>query len=1062
MCRDSQGALSTAVALATDENEAREAHRESRKRQRALLGKFASSSKAPGSRSKGEWRPPKRYRVSSYKTIVQLDGQLRTLGMTGLARYACDGSQDRKFDADPVLTIVWDQESSNIAAAHYMMYHRKMQIDFIFDGAHGAWNDVRAACKDANYMGFLLGLLLVWNLPHGPWSDDMRWSQTRELLAEFTFAGSEPPPPLIAARVHDALEECGRLDTLASGDAIEELWSEFCEHDPFRRKGAKVSLNRWMSLVQTGRHELRVWSMRRACYELVAMESDWLKDKISTMMVARSASDAAAGAGGVAAREVTTSRRPDVVDRAVRSSCENSLVVGVYLLSAPLARRRLAIFLEVSDPVERWFNTQSRTCRSVRENRTWTLQQVSGQCMQHIALIWVPMTLRASLKRAGFWLPHSDVTVPPESVAALDDALAGEIGSLVLSMLRHRLIRTLPLTLGWPANAILMMESPESEASVAEARRLMGAHEQYRAMVASQGEDDKIADLCKRSMFARPIVQRIVRGLQENGGAPSPRLQEFLRGIFSRAVSTTMVEDGFNHMKNDKVFTKRRRLGAPERSMAAVACSGVLSSRHRYSELDRGVGLCQRGGQLPREVFRPDPKEASVDCRDIVGKRANTSWWSPNAERSQCPIADLALMSHGDSVGDYTVLAHSWLGVFMKPDHLIVVRKREPAGGCWHFALGPVGDSGVLLWPAHERQMGQSAGTVRFFEPDVRVTRPILAAVCSLEAWEAATFEFRSPAWAAAHHPTVGLPPRLLAVATCQPAPLLKVASDQAFWSLDMAVLQGVSKYLGNHETLAAADLFTAVLGLIKHAQPTLTDDEALTICARRTIALSKRASCEGVEDVMELQDAGEFLDADDFKSLKKLRDTREARKVECDEFKAEVVKRRRAAGSSGSCVGRSGGSAGAARRRLPAVGVIPHAEVKALAPPGAFVWRSHSDGAWVGRLPPFGEHSRSWSKWGERQASVQVLQVLWTEWSHLEGVGQEAIPVEGLFPSSAGDAHSSAAASGGVASSGAACSYGASGAEQPVAPAPKAASKAVAKQPANARRRGRANAGAA
>lgn len=112
----------------------------------------------------------------------------------------------------------------------------------------------------------------------------------------------------------------------------------------------------------------------------------------------------------------TTSRRPDVVDKVVRAQCENSLVVGVYLLSCPLARRRLATFVEVADSVERWCASQSRRCRCVASNKEWLAEQASGKCMEHISLVWVAASLRASLCRQGFWFGSEGTPRPDPSV----------------------------------------------------------------------------------------------------------------------------------------------------------------------------------------------------------------------------------------------------------------------------------------------------------------------------------------------------------------------------------------------------------------------------------------------------------------------------------------------------------------------------------------------------------------------------------------------------------------------------------------------------------------------
>ena len=67
--------------------------------------------------------------------------------------------------------------------------------------------------------------------------------------------------------------------------------------------------------------------------------------------------------------------------------------------------------------------------------------------------------------------------------------------------------------------------------------------------------------------------------------------------------------------------------------------------------------------------------------------------------------------------------------------------------------------------------------------------------------------------------------------------------------------------------------------------------------------------------------------------------------------------------------------------------GTITHGEARDLAPPGAFVWRVLTAGAWAGRLPPFSEHSRSWHRYTERGALCEVLRLLWSEHADVQGI---------------------------------------------------------------------------
>lgn len=155
------------------------------------------------------------------------------------------------------------------------------------------------------------------------------------------------------------------------------------------------------------------------------------------------------------------------------------------------------------------------------------------------------------------------------------------------------------------------------------------------------------------------------------------------------------------------------------------------------------------------------------------------------------------------------------------------------------------------------------------------------------------------------------------------------------------------------------------------------------------------------------------------------------------------------AQGSSARGSSSSSSSASAPRRQLPAPGHIPHATAKEWAPPGACVWRILTPGAWAGRLPPFGEHSRSWRKYSEEGALRELLRVLWSEWADQHGLEVSEVPILGLFeqPSAPPVDSSSAQAQSHVA-------VPSAGSE---APAPKAAARP--KRVAASRARGKATA---
>lgn len=105
---------------------------------------------------------------------------------------------------------------------------------------------------------------------------------------------------------------------------------------------------------------------------------------------------------------------------------------------------------------------------------------------------------------------------------------------------------------------------------------------------------------------------------------------------------------------------------------------------------------------------------------------------------------------------------------------------------------------------------------------------------------------------------------------------------------------------------------------------------------------------------------------------------------------------RAKAAASAPTPAGRSRRKKGPAQPRLvlPA-DALTQPEMKRLSPPGSYVWQNTSTQAWLGRLPPAGQVSRSWLAHGHRGSAILVLRELWSRALNL-GLCDE-IPVVGL-----------------------------------------------------------------
>ena len=445
---------------------------------------------------------------------------------------------------------------------------------------------------------------------------------------------------------------------------------------------------------------------------------------------------------------------------------------------------------------------------------------------------------------------------------------------------------------------------------------------------------------------------------------------------------------------------KRKKLGRPERAAATLIEKKVLSQVHRFKEQKPECSAVVRGMECPASFYQAAMKDTSIPARTMVSTCPTTSWWSPGPGRITCPCADLVLLRYAHAYDKWSQLQHCWLGMLTRFQHSMMLRRVTPTPGIWAFALGPCSDSAVVVWPAHEiflPDIGSAYYAPRLSE------EPELWAVTAAADFEACTFQWRSPAYAASELPSCDKKKKLLPVRSSEVMPLLQLAARNAFWSLSLASLQSLGKYLGCDN---GPDLLSMLLHLLEHILPEESEEARLALAGRRMVEFKKKnRSTEN--DMLEIDEAHEWLDKNDVTSLRRDGDARKSLHVEAKEFghrfreKKKELRTKVVAPPPAKKAKKAGGKAAAAppaKLTVPKTDKIPQAIAKTLSPPGSFVWVSRSPGAWNGKLPPFGAHTRGWTKHTERSALVLVLRAIWEDYSDLHGLALEECPVVGLF----------------------------------------------------------------
>ena len=159
---------------------------------------------------------------------------------------------------------------------------------------------------------------------------DQRYRQAKQALEEHLRHYDWEECALFQSLMAKVLVDKGLQEMSGLEDVEAFLWQELGEATPFRKKGNKGSLNRFMSVIREARGLDRDWRSQLYGWILTCVELDFFKGKkflelLSTLNL-----------GSLMSRDVDDGRRamnqPSAAEKAVKVAGCNALVSGVVFL----------------------------------------------------------------------------------------------------------------------------------------------------------------------------------------------------------------------------------------------------------------------------------------------------------------------------------------------------------------------------------------------------------------------------------------------------------------------------------------------------------------------------------------------------------------------------------------------------------------------------------------------------------------------------------------------------------------------------------------------------------
>ena len=281
----------------------------------------------------GAWKPRKLHRVSAKRWLTNLDNQFKQATATGGLNFFRKDPSSEVWAASawprwPHLAIAMDGGSDGFCATFGLEYGWGFNVDRIPDQSHAINCDWDGALQDSQLKGFILCMMISWNLPYGPDRDHVRMSQLREAVQagfQRTTPRTNPLFMQMSSGIVEAFHRTG-FDFNDVEPKEDQAWRAMSERTFGRRQGHRVSLCRFGAGLAKAVGETKWWDVDRYERTYLALETGMLSNSALLKRLRLKAGAAEAVEEGGASTSVT---KLTMEDRGDLRACLANAVIRV-------------------------------------------------------------------------------------------------------------------------------------------------------------------------------------------------------------------------------------------------------------------------------------------------------------------------------------------------------------------------------------------------------------------------------------------------------------------------------------------------------------------------------------------------------------------------------------------------------------------------------------------------------------------------------------------------------------------------------------------------------------
>lgn len=278
---------------------------------------------------------------------------------------------------------------------------------------------------------------------------------------------------------------------------------------------------RYMSAVYGGRNDLKTWTTRKILLMYTCSAFGFLDTKRMRSLLADSAKPVASLAGDEGGDRPSMKQHDKAME--IRGVAENQLHLACLMYGDDSNRQKQTLLTTLLGSLADWHGQQNKELRTASASIPWMLQQLNGGLWGHIKA-----TLRAVENTGAYdamgiqtcWKQQHDTPKHHPMIKENDD-LSTLAWELCVSIVRHRLSRTLCLLEGWPHKCVLLLDPAKRGATFAELRADYEIHLQLRACPQAWAKR-----IVARSAFETRSLQQIVLACEMESWTMTERLRE--------------------------------------------------------------------------------------------------------------------------------------------------------------------------------------------------------------------------------------------------------------------------------------------------------------------------------------------------------------------------------------------------------------------------------------------------------------------------------------------------------------------------------------------------------